>query len=141
MNSINSNVDLTGLSKQDALAAGEIAGGILGVVYTIVAIIYVLEIIGMWKIFVKAGIAGWKSIIPIYNLVLLFKLSGESPWLILLFFVPIANLYPALHQPYKLAKSFGKGIGCTLALIFFPGFAYMYLGLGKAEYVSAGGNE
>ena len=77
VNSINSNVDLNGLSKQDALTTGEIAGGILGVFYTIMAIIYILEIIGMWKMFVKAGIAGWKSLIPIYNLVLLFKISGE----------------------------------------------------------------
>ena len=60
---------------------------------------------------------------------------------ILLLFVPIANLYPLIHQPYMLAKSFGKGIGCTLALIFFTGITHIYLGFGKAEYVGPGGQK
>ncbi len=134
-----SNLDFSGLSNSEIYTVGQITGGVLTVLYTILAIIYILEIIGMWKMFTKAGIAGWKSIIPIYNAVLLFKMSGESPWLILLCFIPIVNLYPIIHQPYKLAKSFGKGIGCTLALIFFPGITHIYLGLGKAEYLGPGG--
>lgn len=48
------------------------AGGALaaaGIVSTLVALaIYVLQIIGWWKIFTKAGEAGWKSLIPLYNL-------------------------------------------------------------------------
>ncbi len=138
---MSNSLDLSGLSANEAFAVGGIAGGTLTVIYTIAAVLYVLQIIGMWKMFTKAGIAGWKSIIPIYNVVLLFKMSGESPWLILLLFVPIANLYPLIHQPYMLAKSFGKGIGCTLALIFFTGITHIYLGFGKAEYVGPGGQK
>ena len=33
-------------------------------------IIYVILVAGMWKMFEKAGIAGWKAIIPIYNIYL-----------------------------------------------------------------------
>ncbi len=135
------NVDFTGLTKSEAAMAGGIAGSIITVTFIIALVIYILEIIGMWKMFTKAGVAGWKSIIPIYNVIVLFQISGESPWLILLALVPIANLYPAIHQPYMLAKSFGKGLGCTLALIFFPGFTHIYLGLGSAEYIGPAGEK
>ena len=28
---------------------------------------FVLVVVGMWKVFTKAGEEGWKAIIPIYN--------------------------------------------------------------------------
>lgn len=33
----------------------------------------ILTIYGMWKTFDKIGIAGWKSVVPVYNFYLLFK--------------------------------------------------------------------
>ncbi len=38
----------------------------------------VLSIVGMWKIFTKAGEEGWKAIIPYYNLYILCKISGAK---------------------------------------------------------------
>ena len=46
---------------------------------------YVLIIVAQWKIFVKAGQEGWKALIPIYNVVVLYKIIGLSPWLLLLY--------------------------------------------------------
>lgn len=40
----------------------------------------VLMIIAMWKLFVKAGEAGWKAIIPVYNNYILFKISWKRKW-------------------------------------------------------------
>ena len=34
---------------------------------------YVLYVIGFWRMFVKAGEAGWKALIPVYNRYILFK--------------------------------------------------------------------
>ena len=60
------------------------AGGVLaaaGVASALVSIaIYVLQVIGWWKIFTKAGEAGWKSLIPFYNLYILFKICWESKY-------------------------------------------------------------
>jgi len=36
----------------------------------------VLAIVGLWKIFTKAGEEGWKAIIPYYNLYVLCKIVG-----------------------------------------------------------------
>ena len=64
--------------------------GAMFIVYLVVAIIIaILQIVAMWKIFTKAGEKGWKSIIPIYNIVVLFKISGLSPWLILVYLAGI----------------------------------------------------
>ena len=52
-----------------------------------VAIVYIITIVGWWKVFKKAGVAGWKSLIPIYNQYLAYKISGLSGWLILLPFI------------------------------------------------------
>lgn len=90
--------------------------------YSIVSLVVaVLAIIAMWKIFTKAGEKGWKSIIPIYNMVILFKISGLSPWLILVYFaavIPfvgwIATLAITIVSSIYLSKSFGKSTGFTV---------------------------
>ena len=51
----------------------------------IILAFYVLIIVAQWKIFTKAGQEGWKAIIPIYNVVVLYKIIGLSPWLLLLY--------------------------------------------------------
>lgn len=35
---------------------------------------------GMWKVFKKAGYAGWKCLIPFYNLYLLADIAGLKSW-------------------------------------------------------------
>ena len=53
----------------------------IGVAGIVVSIIWcVLIIIAMWKIFEKAGEAGWKSIIPIYNVYIMYKIVGMKNW-------------------------------------------------------------
>ena len=41
---------------------------------------YVLLIIAGWKIFEKAGEPGWKAIIPIYNLYIMYKIVNMQAW-------------------------------------------------------------
>ena len=65
-------VDLSNITTTDAFAAGGFMGFLA--TYSIVLIVVgILTIIAQWKIFTKAGEAGWKCLIPIYNLVILFK--------------------------------------------------------------------
>lgn len=108
----------------------------------IVLIIAILQIIAMWKIFTKAGEKGWKAIIPVYNLVTLFKISGLSPLLVLVYLIgfipvigPIACLVLTIYQANSLSKSFGKTSGFTVGLVLLAPIFYMILGFGKAEYI------
>ena len=138
------------------LAGGALAAA--GIVSTLVALaIYVLQIIGWWKIFTKAGEAGWKSLIPLYNLYILYKISWESKyfWYLLLTVVAsgvvgaiggvigallsgicsIATLVLYIMLNYKLSRSFGHGGGYTVGLIFIPWLFVLILGFGSSESV------
>lgn len=76
---MNSTITWESLTPKEAA----FAGGILGTVIISVAVFYIFVVIALWKIFTKAGIKGWKSLIPIYNLYCAFKMIGLSPWWIL----------------------------------------------------------
>ena len=108
--------------------------------YAIVILaIAVVQIIAMWKIFVKAGEEGWKSIIPIYNIIILLKISGINPLLILVNFIPVvgslAYMGITIWQNIKLSRAFGKSDGFAVGMILLGPIFYMMLAFGNAEYV------
>ena len=112
-----------------------------------IGVIAIIQIISMWKIFTKAGEKGWKAIIPIYNLVTLYKISGVSPWLVLLYLLSVipvvgwlVTFILTIYAYSKLAKSFGKDIGYTLELIFLTPIFFAMLAFGSAEYVGVNEN-
>ena len=114
---------------------------------TITIIFYVLQIIAYWKMFTKAGEAGWKSLIPIYNLILLCNIIGISPLLILLLFtafIPIVGLICVIYFLVKFlgatSRSYGHGTGFAILMFFFSPICYLYLGFGPDEYVGPNGN-
>ena len=132
-----------------------ISGGLF-VVYMIICLaIAVVTIIGMWKVFTKAGEEGWKSIIPVYNIITLCKIIGVSPWWILIIFgasilslIPIlgiliglAEMVAAVYFGILVAKStanaFGKDTGFAVGLYFLGPIFYCILGFGKAKYEGA----
>ncbi len=132
----------SGYSNADVVAASSAILGVLMVYLVIILAIAIVQIIAMWKLFTKAGEKGWKSIIPIYNVVILFKISGLSPWLILAYLAAIIPfigwLVPvALNAvlAYKLAKAFNKDGGWAVGLYFLAPIFYMILAFGSSEYV------
>lgn len=152
-NTMNSDLDsllrsTTGSSAtlSDPVAAGLLA--FLGAYIVVIIAIVVLQIIAWWKIFTKAGEKGWKSIIPFYNIFVLYRISGMSPYLVfvyLLLFIPIVNIFAAatigiisLYQTINLAKGFNKSTGFTVAMIVVPFIAELILGFGQSQYVGFG---
>ena len=110
--------------------------GSFGVVFAIIwlAVIGVM-VASMWKVFVKAGQPGWAAIVPIYNLIVLLKIAGKPSWWLFLFMIPVANFVVAYLVIVSLAKSFGKGTGFGLGLLFLGPVFYPILGFGDATYV------
>ena len=94
----------------------------------------VLTIVAMWKVFAKAGQAGWASLIPIYNMYILLKIGGKPGWWLVLFFVPVVNLVIAILALLAVAKAFGKGGGFVVGLILLPVIFWPILGFGAATY-------
>ncbi|MCI9585568.1 MAG: signal peptidase I [Bacilli bacterium] len=95
----------------------------------------ILTIVGMWKVFSKAGVPGWGAIIPFYNMYLLFKITMGNGWLFLLLLIPFVNFVMLIIVYVKLAAAFNKGAGYTLGLIFLSPIFIMMLGFGSAQYI------
>lgn len=102
-------------------------------------VIYVLLIIAMWKIFTKAGKPGWASIVPIYNVIVMFQIIGLNPWLLLLYLIPVVNFVVAIvfsiMQASRLSKAFGKGTGFAFGLFFLNPIFLLILGFGDSKYI------
>lgn len=103
-------------------------------IFIIALVVAVLTIVGYWKIFSKAGEAGWASIIPFYNQYILSKITFGTGWLFLLLLIPIVNAIFMIIMMYKLSKAFGHGIGYTIGLIVLPFIFLLIIAFGKSEY-------
>ena len=99
--------------------------------------ISVLIIVSMWHIFRKAGKPGWASIIPIYNTVVWLEIADKPVWWVILFFVPLVNIFIAISMYISIAKKFGKsGEFGALGLTFLPFIFFPILASPKAEYIN-----
>lgn len=98
--------------------------------------IIAVAIIGMWKVFAKAGQPGWAALIPLYNLYILLKIAGRPAWWLILYFVPLANIIVAAIVSMDIAKAFGQSAVFGIVLLFLlSGIGYLILGFGNARYI------
>ena len=105
------------------------------IVWIISLALSVLMIVAYWRIFEKAGEAGWKSLIPIYSQWIMFKIAFGSGLYMLLMFVPVVNFVISIMYIFKFASAYGKGIGFGLGLLFLSPIFILLLAFGDAEYV------
>lgn len=117
-------------------SSGAITSVIVFVIFLAIAVFYIAA---MWRIFSKAGKAGWLAIIPIVNFFVLLNIAGRSAWWFILFLIPVVDFIAAIIVLNDLSKSFGRGIGTTLGLIFFSEIFIPILGYGSAQYVGPRG--
>lgn len=104
-------------------------------------VVVVLSIAGAWKVYTKAGKPGWAAIIPFYNTIVLCEIIGKPIWWFLLMLCPCINFIFAIWAINLLSKSFGKGVGFTLGLIFLGPIFIMILGFGDAVYLGPSSSE
>ena len=96
-------------------------------------IFYILVIIGQWKMFEKAGESGWKALIPIYNLYILYKIVWDTK----VFWVELGLFLISIVLPFKVASAFGRGMGFGFGLLFLEPVFTIILGFGTSEYYGA----
>ena len=155
-----SNWDFNNLDKG---AAGLLAGMGTGAIVVSLAIT-VFSFICLWKIFEKAGEAGWKCLIPIYNVYVFLKICWEAKYFIYLILAILAAiiltavgaannsgalagiggfliviLYIAIFvvdiiAMIKLAKRFGKSGAFAVGLIFLNTIFLAILAFDSSDY-------
>ena len=130
-------------------------GGICG------TFVFVLYIIGLWKVFNKMGEKGWISLIPVYNFYVLYKRSWTGKAFVAVLIAVVASILLQMTPAYqnynifvdfllkalnvlvgiiglimniKLAKCFGKGILFGICLFILAPAFLLILGFGSARY-------
>ena len=98
------------------------------------SLVGIFLIICMWRIFTKAGKEGWKSIIPIYNVIVLLEIAELPAWYIILYFIPLVNIYALFKVFINLAHKFGKSTGFGVLMIFFGIVGFPILAFGNSTY-------
>ena len=94
----------------------------------------IVIVAGFWKTFEKAGEPGWAGIIPIYNLYVLVRISGNAWWWFLLFFIPAINFFATVKISIDIAGKFNRGVLFGLGLTLLSFIFYPVLGFGDYQY-------
>ena len=134
-------------------------GGLMAASVLLNVGILLLNLIGLYRVCQKMGEPGWKGLIPIYNMYVLY----ERLWQRLYFWVYLAativmyassffatQASPVLRFASKaltivllvvkvglymnLAQAFGKGRLFAILTLFFEPICFAVLGFGSAEY-------
>ena len=99
-----------------SLLASEInslAAGILIVVYLFVSVL------GMWKVFLKAGKKGWHACVPVLNYYELFTIAWKGKFGILFSLLEIAYILLSMGQGELLSKGFRGFLGMSMFVAAF----------------------
>ncbi len=95
-------------------------------------ILVLISFAGLYKIFEKAGMPGWKGLIPVYNFWELGKLINRPKWWGLIMIVPGVNLIMYGVYGFQLARAFKKRQDKDLVVAaLMPYLYFAYLGFSK----------
>lgn len=144
----------------------ELLAAYILIVVAVMAIGFLLWLfikICQWIIFQKAGQAGWKSLIPIYDTFVMLRIIQRPQWwgylivgisiiqvilsamldggnnestslqVISSIAALVAFIY-SVRITHGLSRSFGHGAGFTLGLMFLPYIFYPILAFGSSTY-------
>ncbi len=103
--------------------------------------IYVATVVGMWKMFEKAGEPGWPAIIPFYNYYKLCEVAMGNPWYwlrLLVFVVPVVGWIAGFYFMFQICKAtalaYGRPEGYAWGLLFLSPVFFCILGFGDTDY-------
>jgi hypothetical protein len=103
---------------------------------------YAVVLIGMWKVFTKAGQPGWAVLIPFYNIIVLLRVAGLPWYWVFAVFLPIipilgvlAYMVLAVMCLHRISTRFGQGVGFTIGLTLLSPIFFLILGFGSSKYL------
>lgn len=94
--------------------------------------------VGVWYVFEKAGEPGWASLIPIYSIIVMCRISKSPPSYAGLVFIPLVGIVFAVKMLNNLSKCFGKDSSFTVGLVLLGPVFMSILGFGNDTYEGGG---
>ena len=90
--------------------------------------------VGLYGMFKKAGIEGWKALVPFYNTWCMVEKMNLKKYWFFLQLVPIAGQFITMWILIKFVEHFGRfGVGHHALTVFLPFLYFPYLGFSKNE--------
>lgn len=105
----------------------------------VMLVIGIVSLVGMWKVYEKAGKPGWASIVPFYNYLVLVEIVGRPVWWFFLLFIPVVNAVIGVILLWDLTRSFGQSAGFFFGLLFLSFIFFPILGFGSSRYLGPAG--
>lgn len=102
--------------------------------FLLLPVSFTIPAIFAYSVFEKAGVNGWKSFIPFYNLYIWLKIIEKPLWWYVFLLIPFINVFVFMLMIVELAKCFNKhglieqGIASVFPFIYLP-----YLGFNHQE--------
>jgi hypothetical protein len=118
-------------------AANAVAAGLFMFALLFLIVTYIVVSIMLARIFRKAGVAGWKAWVPVYNTWITLELGDQKGWWSLLLLVPIVNLVATVFlyiAMYNIGLRLGKEGYFVLWAIFLPLVWYAWLAFDKSTW-------
>lgn len=94
-----------------------------------------------WILFEKQKIAGWKSLIPGYNVILLNKIAGQSQLNAWLMFIPFVNIFSFYKINKDLRYKYSAPAGFEFGMTFFFWAFYPLFAIAVLEHQEASGEQ
>jgi signal peptidase I len=103
-------------------------------IYLIGLLIVMLPSVGLYGMFKKAGVEGWKAFVPFYNTWEMIRLGDLKKYWFFLQFVPIVGWFMSIAILIEFVKTFGKfkfyeHVLTVLAAALF----FIYVGFNKTD--------
>lgn len=70
----------------------------------------------------------------------MLRIASMPGWMLVLFFIPLANAFVGLIMQAKIVKSFGKSTGFVIGYFFLPLIFLPILAFDSSQYVGDGTN-
>jgi signal peptidase I len=90
--------------------------------------LYLLDSIGFYRLFEKAGKTGWHAFVPVLNVMTALEIMGRPKLEVLYDFIPVANVFYFARNVVDLVKCFGEErlLHRILAVILSPVYVALF---------------
>lgn len=88
----------------------------------------------MWKMYEKAAIPGWYSLIPFANIYMIYKMAKLPGWLYIAYFIIPGTQLLLIYAYYRMAKNFNVSTFWSIAGLFILGLTPCMIAYGTYEY-------
>ena len=120
---------------------------VMWMILLLVIPVLIVYLVGLWKLFKKAGRNGWEAIIPFYNTWVLAEISGVAWWYALIIILAnlgiagdgvlssiasLASLVANFFICYNLSKKFNKDVGTAILTFLFGIVMIPVMGFSKS---------